>query len=449
MRFSDLLSLAYANLKRNRTRSIMTLVGVGIGVAALLALVSYGAGLQKNAQAEVDALDLYNTLRVTSSPMPFASPGEFAFQDARPDSVKGETVALTDALVDSLDLIDGVLAAYPEVLFPTKILGNDREVFAHAEAIPQGFATLEGFRPTEGRYPAATDSALLVAPSLARRLGYENPSDLVGQTVELAVPAINFGALMSVMSNPMTASRGTVPIMTEAYNFEVAGLLPEKDQAVSGFFRVLMPIETAQQLKKVSFFSAVDLLMNRGPAGSYPALRVQLDGPESFDSVRRAIEAKGVYVTSFRDQFAQLERLFLIMDLALGIIGFIALLVATIGIANTMMMNVIERKQEIGVMKAVGGEESDLQKLFVAESALLGLSGGILGLLGGFAVTALLNLGVNAYVARFGMPPIDAFHTPPLMAIAILGIALAVSLAAGVAPARRASRIAPIEALRA
>lgn len=449
MRLPDLFALALANLQRNRTRSIMTLIGVGIGVAALLALVSYGAGLQKNAQAEFDALELYNTLRVTTSPMPFASPGEFAFQETQPEDENRKKVALTDAFVDRLNAITGVLAAYPEVLFPAKIIANDREAFAHAEAIPQAFSGLAAYQPTVGRYPASSDSALLVAPSLARRLGYGEPSDLVGETLRLAVPAINFGALRAIANNPMAISMGTVPIMTESYDFEVAGLLPEEEQAVSGFFRVLVPLETAQRLKKVSFFSAVDLLMNRGPAGSYPALRVQLDGPESFDRVKADIEAEGVFVTSFREQFAQLERLFVIMDLALGIIGFIALLVATIGIANTMMMNVMERRQEIGVMKAVGGEEGDLQRLFVTESVLLGLGGGILGLIGGFGVTALLNFGVNVYISRFGMPPLDAFHTPPLMAVAILGIALTVSLVAGLAPARRAARVAPIEALRA
>ena len=138
----------------------------------------------------------------------------------------------------------------------------------------------------------------------------------------------------------------------------------------------------------------------------------------------------------------------MILDLALGVIGFIALLVATIGIANTMMMSVLERYREIGLMKAVGGDEGDLQKLFLVESAALGLGGGFAGLLVARGLTGGIQLVVDYYLRRLGVAPIDLFYTPVLMWLAVLALALFVSLLAGLAPARRAARIEPIDALR-
>jgi putative ABC transport system permease protein len=190
-------------------------------------------------------------------------------------------------------------------------------------------------------------------------------------------------------------------------------------------------------------------MLRDGNADGYAAARVQLASSDAYERVRREVEQTGAFVTSFREQFGQLERLFLIMDLAFGIIGFIALLVATLGIANTMMMNVMERRREIGVMKAVGGDERDLQRLFIAESVALGLLGGVLGLVLARGITSLIQFGVDVYVQRLGLPRFDLFQAPVWLSLAIVGVAVLVSLLAGLAPARRAARVEPIEALRA
>jgi putative ABC transport system permease protein len=164
--------------------------------------------------------------------------------------------------------------------------------------------------------------------------------------------------------------------------------------------------------------------------------------------VRQEIEEMGVYATSFREQFDRLEQLFLIMDLALGIIGFIAMVVATIGIANTVMMNVRERYREIGVMMAVGGDAKDLQRLFVIESASLGALGGIAGLIFGGLIVLGLDAAVNMYLDSLGVPPISVFSTSALTMAVIFAGAVLISLLAGVVPARRAASIEPAEALR-
>lgn len=448
MRFSDLIRLATANLQRNRTRSVMTLVGVMIGVAALMALLSYGAGLQRNARNEFNALELYNTLRVTSRPNPFNDPGNLAFiqQQATPDTLP--EVPLTDSLVAALARLDGVLAAFPEVVFPVTLEASDRTVPTSAVAVPMAYREIASYRPVQGTFfTSEADSALLLSPSMAKRLGFEDPATILGQTITLNTALLDLRAMTTAMQAFALGMR-TLPIRTVPHRMKVIGLLPEEQQAMSGLFRIVLPMELAKGLQKVTFFSTMDLLMSRSASDGYMAVRVQLRDASDFYPVRQALERQGVFVTSFREQFQQVERLFLIMDLGLAIIGFIALLVATIGIANTMLMNVMERYREIGVMKAVGGDEGDLQRLFLVESALLGLIGGVLGLLLGLALTRLIGWGVNLYLAGLNVPHLDVFYLPGWMALSILGVALLVSLAAGVVPARRTARIEPIAALR-
>ena len=450
MRLSDLVTLAFANLKRNRVRSAMTLVGVAIGVAALAALLAYGAGLQRTARGEFEALDLYNTLRVTSQPSILGAAGDVAFlpqSSFDPDSLP-PPVALTDSLLAVIEGLDGVFAAYPEIVFPVRLKAGRRAVVATAEAVPQAFGALPAYRPEAGAFFATSaDSTLLLAPSMARRLGFDPPESIVGDTILVSSATLNVRALRR--GNPgVDFGMFAPPVGYRGYWLRVAGLLPEDGQAISGLFRVILPLELAKGMRKITFFSTLDLLMRGAAAGGYSAVRVHLTDPEAYAAVRRALRERGLYVTAFRDQFARLERLFLVLDLALGIIGVIALLVATIGIANTMMMNVLERTAEIGVMKAVGGDEGDLQRLFLVESAALGLFGGLIGLGLGWGVTALLGAFVDRYLHGLGLSGIDVFYLPPWMAGGILTLAVVISLAAGFVPARKAARVEPIRALR-
>jgi putative ABC transport system permease protein len=449
MTFSDLYRLASGNLLRNRTRSAMTLVGVAIGVAALYALLSYGSGLQRVADDEFATLELYNTLRVTSTPNPiesFADVSARTLDPARMDTV--DLVPLTDSVLAAVEALPGVLAAYPEITFPVRVRHDGREVFAGAEAIPMSFETIPAYRPAVGSFfETPADTAMLIPRSMAERLGFEPAESAVGESITVLTATLDYAKLQRALFSFGTGLR-TLPIKEERHALRVAGLLPEEGQALTGFVRLLVPLDLAASLQKVTFFSTLDLV-SRGPdLGGYTAARVQLRSEDDYGAVKSAIEAEGLFATGFREQFAQLDRLFAILNGTLAIVGLIALIVATIGIANTMMMNVMERTREIGVMKAIGGEDADVQRLFVMESLLLGVAGGVLGLAFGWLVTEGLSAGVVAYLDRIGVPPLDVFHTPPLLIAGIVAVTLVVSVLAGFAPARRAARVEPIAALR-
>jgi putative ABC transport system permease protein len=448
MRLADLLTLAWANLWRNRTRSLLTGVGVMVGTAALVTLLAYGSGLEQTADQEFSALRLDNTLRVTSHPIPGMTG---ARPSARLDSVRARRgrVPLTDSLVRRMEGIDGVLAAYPEMQFPAKLQGNGRTLVVTAEGIPMAFRQMAAYRPTSGRFFASgTEAAVLIPRSMAERLGYSPPSAAVGDTVDLVTASLNFQRLRRA-ADLFSGGLRTLPMGQRPYDVRVAGLLADAGQPVSGLTRVVLPLEFGRSLSKVPFFSTLDLLFRHAETqDGYSAVRVQLGEAADPAAVRRALDAMGVYTTSFRRQFERLDTLFFVLDLALGLIGSIALLVAVVGVANTIMMNVRERSREIGIMMAIGGDARDLQRLFVVESGALGALGGAAGLGVGAALATILDLGVNWYLDGLGVPSITVFDLSLPVALAIGGGAVLVSLLAGVLPARRAARVEPAEALR-
>ena len=447
MRIADLLTLAWGNLWRNRARSLLTGVGVMVGVAALVMLLAYGSGLEQTADREFEALRLQNTLRVTSHPIPGLT-GRRA--TAAVDSLRRTTrVPLTDSLVRRMERVDGVLAAYPEMQFPARLQGNGRTLVVTAEGIPMSFQEVSTYRPAAGRFFAKADEAAVLIPqSMAERLGYAPPSAAVGDTVDLVTASLNFQKLRRA-AELFSGGLRTLPMGQRPYDVRIAGLLDDAGQPVSGLTRVVLPLEFGRTLSKVPFFSTLDLLFRHAETQEgYAAVRVQLRDDANRRAVRRALDAMGVYTTSFRRQFERLDTLFFVLDLALAVIGSIALLVAILGVANTILMNVRERTREIGIMMAIGGDAHDLQRLFVVESAALGALGGAAGV-GVSAVLATgLDWGIALYLDGLGVPPVTVFDLSLPVAAAVWGGAVLVSLLAGIAPARRAAHLDPAEALR-
>ena len=448
MRVADLLTLAWTNLRRNRTRSLLTGLGITIGVAALFTLLGVGAGLERTATKEFQALKLDHTLRVTSHPIPGLTDhaASLAVDSVR---VRSRRVPLTDSLVRAVEQLDGVLAAYPEMQFPARLEANGRTIVATAEGIPMALRSLSAYRPVQGRFFERDDEAgVLIGRSMAQRLGYRPAQRAVGDTIHLATASINFHRLRT-MAELFSGGLRTLPTGRRVYDVRIVGLLDHTGRPVSGVTRALIPLSFGRTLKKIPFFSTLDLLFRHAQTQEgYSAVRVQLHEDTNQTTVQRALTRMGVYVTSFQQQFQRLDTLFLAIDLALGLIGTIALAVAVLGIANTVMMNVRERRREIGIMMAVGGDARDLQRLFVTESAALGFLGGGAGLLVGALLGLGLDWGLNAYLATLGVPSVALFDTSLLTVFAIWTGAVLVSLLAGILPARHAAHIEPAEALR-
>ena len=166
-------------------------------------------------------------------------------------------------------------------------------------------------------------------------------------------------------------------------------------------------------------------------------------------SVRNRITELGFGSFSIVDEMEQIRTVFLIIDSVLGLLGGISLLVASFGIANTMVMSILERTREIGIMKAIGAEDREIKLIFFLEAAVIGFFGGVIGVIVAWVVEALANRLAYRFILKpQGASFVDFFSMPFWLAGSAILFALVVSILAALYPASRAARIDPVRALR-
>ena len=156
----------------------------------------------------------------------------------------------------------------------------------------------------------------------------------------------------------------------------------------------------------------------------------------------------GVGVFALADQLKEIKKAFLIMDSLLGAIGTIALIIAALGIINTLLMSILERTREIGIMKSVGGSENEIKFIFFVEAGCIGLIGAIFGLALGWLVTRIANSIMNSAIIKSDLGTVELFWFPVWLILGAIAFSIIISLAAGMYPAIRAARIDPVKALR-
>jgi putative ABC transport system permease protein len=181
---------------------------------------------------------------------------------------------------------------------------------------------------------------------------------------------------------------------------------------------------------------------------AYPSLSVRVRNPSQIESVQDAIRKLGFNTFSILDATRGLRRFFAVLDLFLGIFGSLALAVAALGIVNTLVMAILERRREIGIMKAIGASDADVKKLFLAEAAVMGLAGGALGVALGWVIGRVINVGTNFYLRRQNLPPENLWSVPWWLVGGAIAFAIVISMLSGLYPAARAAKLDPVQALR-
>jgi putative ABC transport system permease protein len=166
------------------------------------------------------------------------------------------------------------------------------------------------------------------------------------------------------------------------------------------------------------------------------------------EALESKIKSLGFATFSLLDATRNLRLFFAVFDLLLGIFGSLALAVATLGIINTLVMAILERRREIGVLKALGAADADVRQLFFFEAGVMGFFGGIVGVGLGWFIGRAVTVGTNIYLKRQNLPPANVFSVPWWLVLGAITFGIVASLAAGIYPASRAARLDPVEALR-
>jgi putative ABC transport system permease protein len=473
MNLYDMTLLGLSNLWRTKLRTLLTVLGVVIGIGALTSMVSFGTGMQKNITDAFVSNDIFTSITVTPKKIDL---NEIATGETKmlAEAARGESKPLTDSILLAIKSIKGVQLAYPNLEFPARVKLLDDSASLTITAMPAALGIYKPYSELLAGSFFATDSnqvAILREETLLSRLNIRlikngehstlthsdslggiklmHPDSLIGKSISLITMSVNPSGIPSALFGMMSGSSG-LPIEETLTELKIAGILKQKGQFASGMSagQVIIPIATAESIPRLGFTSIWDLLDSNKKEGTYGSIHVRIDDLKNMDAVKKELEAMEVGVFSIADQLQEIKRSFIIINSILGAIGAIALMVAGLGIINTMVMSILERTREIGIMKAIGGSETEIRMIFFVEAAVIGMIGALFGLMLGWVVTRVANFVMNLQIVPDGIEPVNLFYFPMWLILGAIAFSILISLAAGLYPAMRAARIDPVKALR-
>jgi putative ABC transport system permease protein len=180
----------------------------------------------------------------------------------------------------------------------------------------------------------------------------------------------------------------------------------------------------------------------------YQLVKIKVAKEELLPEVREVIISKGLLVSALSETLKEAGRIFRVIQIVLGIFGVFALIVAAIGLINTMTITLLERTNDIGIMRSIGASSGNIRWLFLVESVLTGIIGGLVGIILGIFMAEAFNLMINILAKALGGQQVSLFSYPIWFIASTLILSSLVGLIAGMWPAKRAAKLNPLEALR-
>lgn len=467
-----------------KLRTFLTTSGVLIAIAAFIAMLSFGAGNQEHITREFNKLGLFSTMQVYPRD-----------RDNANDTLS--TAKLDQSALERFAAVPGVNIVYPYDAFSVTVKLGDSVVPSRAQALPIAAVQTKLFSNLSAghTFDAGNAREALISTDLVKKAGFTADS-VIGKKLILSVrvSVIDSGLAHILVDRGKTVLDRIKHIRLDsltnkAYRTKV--LRSEVNETIRRFLNgfinaqsvisdtltvcgvrgpervgrmriesIIIPTATAARFSSSGFsgnpaeiFSAMSsgTLFSRTDdtnAKTFSQVTIDFDPKVPYKGISDSLQAMGFRTFSFAAQFEEIQRAFLYFDLAFGVIGLIALITASLGIVNTMIMSITERRREIGVLKSLGADELDIRLLFLVESAVIGVLGTAAGILFGWTITRIVSAVAQAYMKSQGIPPMDLFALPAWLILIALGVGVGVSVVAGFYPAARAARVDPVEALR-
>jgi macrolide transport system ATP-binding/permease protein len=421
--FKDLVRTALGNLRRRPVRNILTSAGVVIGIVTLVAMVSMGVGVQNEVNRNFEALGLENVFITPTFPEE-----ESAFD---PFGIAEPTVPLTLEIAAAFRALPEVESVTPAINLPPNMEANitldDISVPVRLSGGysrgPEGMSELTPPEMLAGiAFGEGETEGIVLVKGLADEMLADSGrdyADLIGQVAILSV----------------RLPRGE----TSDFNTIIVGV-------ENGFGSQAADLGLKERVEiKAWWYGRPDTLNTDG----YDSLVVRSTDQLAVPVVLAAAEELGTQAQSLGAVLEIANRVLSVLQALLGSVGGLALLVATLGVANTMMMAIYERTREIGVLKAVGARNREVRRMFTADAVLLGFIGGVVGLILGTLLGRFVDWIGHTYLANEGVTGIGQLSVvPPWLAIGSLIFATFIGVLGGFYPARRAARLDPVAALK-
>jgi len=448
MKTRDLTDLALQNLREALFRNSLTTLGVAVGIASLVAMLSLGVGLQQLASKRLSQSGLFDTIFVTPR-------NSFRGMGRPPREVQSDKPprALDEDARREIEKLSNVIEVYPQVRFFTEVRFNNKPYATVVAGMPESSKNSGSFDGMQGRFfssPTANEAILQV--EFAKDLS-DRPDSLLGQELTLRY-AERQALVPNAADTPGNAGEpsGGFSVVPRELRLRIVGVVETEPAAGYGGYgnaRLLMPLQTAATLRAAQVNDLRDIVRESNTnKTTYASLSIRAKSASHVEALEASIKALGFNTFSLLDASKSLRTFFSVFDLLLGIFGSLALTVATLGIVNTLVMAILERRREIGVLKALGATDSDVQQLFFVEAGVMGFLGGILGVALGWLLGHALTLGTNVYLRHQNLNSIELSSVPWWLVVSGLVFAVLVSLGAGLYPASRAAKLNPVDALR-
>jgi putative ABC transport system permease protein len=374
-------------------RTLLTVVGISIGIATIVFLVSLGYGLQELSIKKIASIEAINTLDV--------SPG------------KNSSQLVDDQFIEKLKKMQDIGKISPLLSMGTKFEFEGKQTDAVGNFIDDDYAKLEGINPVLGAFFANSPGDAVVSTALLKAINVEENNALMKEA------NVNV-----IMVNSSTREKISVK-----KQYKIIGVI--KDDSTS-----------------YAFFPKASVVKDISWPLVYNSVKVKVGDQSKIQDVKSQISSMGYSVTSIADTISQVDRIFNIIQLVLAFFGFVALMVASIGMFNTMTIALLERTRDIGIMKSIGVKDRDVSKIFLFESALIATSGGLLGVIGGWLTAKIINFVINILAQSVGGEAQNLFSMPIVFALIIVLFSMAVGIGTGFYPSKRASKLNPLDALR-
>jgi len=396
MLIPDIFKLSTRMFKSRRMRTALTVLGIGIGIGAILFLVSLGYGLQRALISQITSSDSLLSL----------------------DVVQGEksAIVLDNKALETIAVFPEVQEVAPLVSLRGQITYDGITADMVANVTSPSFIKFSNMKLVDGVVYNSDKNEVIISKAVATIFNITDLKEIIGKEIGvsfLAVKAGEAGDQLELVEQPGT--------------YVITGVVGD-DSSPFVFFPIT-------QVKDI----ALDV---------YSQAKVRVHTTAELDTARNKILDLGFVVASLSDVIDQANKIFGILQIILAIFGIVALVVSAIGMFNTMTIALMERTQEVGIMKSLGAARMDIMYMFVTEAVIMGFLGGLTGTSIGMLGGELFNMLLNILAQRLGGQTIDIFYTPLWFTLTIIGFSTFVGFITGLWPARRAARLNPLEAVK-